>query len=673
MLVYLADLTHTGQIVASNVFPLGAGLIGANLKRELGASVELFKYPDDLDFAIQCSEMAKEVPDVIGFSMYSWNTQLGAAYAKRIKLAYPGIVIVAGGPNWEDHYWRDFPWIDFYVEKEGVVAMVELLRTLEMCDWQVEVAKATFELPNTHFVFEGQLIKGPLLPRVKDLDTLPSPYLEGLMDKFYDSVLIPLVYWTTGCPFRCSFCQEGSSYYSAVSKRRDISAELEHIAQRVGTVKDLYISNANVGMANFDMPIAESIAHVQAKYGWPMYVHCSAGKNHKAKVLQFAETIGGRMGVAASLQSTDPTVLANVQRENISTEDLVAVARQGSRIDAQTYSEIILNLPGDSVAAHTQSLRDAVNSGVSYLRMYQVILLPETEMNTQETRDKFGLHTAVRIMPRCFGRYTFQGEQFNAAEVEEIVIKQNSLSFTDYVECRELDLTVEIIHNTGLFRELYGLCSVRGYEWFDLLLRFHARRRQFVGSLFDHFREDSIKPLWASRDEALNFAQSNLDEYLQEQLGTNELFNAKAVAFFNLQEPLHDAMYSIALDVFPQYQDYLDQAKVFSLERKRDLLSPEPGQSRRFDYDFPALVEMDFCGDPDSHKRTVEIEFSHDAEQRAMIDQLVHQYGRSTTGLGRIMLRAHIKKLFRKMTADGITTDRGFETSYRRSSNLAGD
>ena len=56
-----------------------------------------------------------------------------------------------------------------------------------------------------------------------------------------------------------------------------------------------------------------------------------------------------------------------------------------------------------------------------------------------------------------------------------------------------------------------------------------------------------------------------------------------------------------------------------------------------------------------------------------MIDQLVNQYGTTTTGLGRIMLRAHIKKLFRKMTAGGVTTDAGFETGYRRSSNLYGD
>ena len=43
-LIYLADLTHTGQIVSANVHPLGIGLIAAYAKQELGerADIELF-------------------------------------------------------------------------------------------------------------------------------------------------------------------------------------------------------------------------------------------------------------------------------------------------------------------------------------------------------------------------------------------------------------------------------------------------------------------------------------------------------------------------------------------------------------------------------------------------------------------------------------------------------
>ena len=649
MIIYLADLTHLGQVVASNVFPLAIGLIGANIQREIpGTTVELFKYPPDLDSALQ-----RQKPDVVGFSCYSWNTYLGMEYARRIKERWPDVLVIAGGPNYEaEDFWEQFWFVDYFIYREGEQATVELLKE--------HIG------PGVHSVW----LRNPPGPRIKDLDLLPSPYTTGLMDKFFDGVLIPLVHTTRGCPFSCTFCQEGSAYYNRVAKRATLYQDLEYIAPRV-TVPDLYFSDANVGMFKEDADKARAIAKVQEAYGWPKYIHCSGGKNHKERVLEFAEIVGGRMGVSASLQSTDKAVLSNIKRDNISTEQLVDVARQGSRIDANTYAEIILNLPGDSVSAHMASLRDAVNSGVSYLRMYQLIMLPETEMNTPETRERFGLKTMWRIMPRCFGRYPFGQEEFASAEIEEIVIAQDSLSFEDYIECREFDLTVELFHNANIFRELFGLCGVMGVEWFSLLESVHRRRREYLEELYDTFREDTVKPLWQSRDEALAFARSNLDLYLTEQLGTNELFNAKAVAFFTLQEQLHDCIYEEAAQLLPNYREYLDQAKDFSLKRKANLLEGRD-DTGHYTYDFPALVESDFTDDPNTRKKDVVVKFTHSAEQRETIDQLVHQYGTSTTGLGRILLRAHVKKLFRQIEVDGVAMVNE-DIAYRRASNLHGD
>lgn len=671
MRIYLADLTHTGMIVASNTFPLGVGLIGANIKKHFpDAYVELFKYPQDLDRAL-----CEAIPDLIGFSNYSWNCNLGMEYARRIKRDHPSTIVIAGGPNYgsteEEHedYWNRFPFLDYYIVKEGEQAVVSLLSELSRGGF----SKHPDTVLGTHTLRDARIIKNKLPDRIDSLDTLASPYTTGLMDKFFDDVLIPMTHTTRGCPFKCSFCTEGTAYYDRVAKRTTLSEDLEYIGQRKGNIQDLYITDANFGMFKEDEIKARDIAAAQAKYNWPQYIHVSGGKNHKERLLNVASIIGGAMGVAASLQSTDPTVLANVRRSNISTEQITEVAKKGSRIDANTYAEIILNLPGDTVAAHTRSLRDAVNSGLSYLRMYQLILLPETDMNTQEQRAKFGLKTMWRIMPRCFGTYPYQDEQFACAEIEEIVIAQDSMTFDEYVQCRELDLTIEIVHNTSLFRELFGLCQAMDVEWFSLIMAFHAQRRHFLPALYDTFRENTIKPLWPSRDEALTFAKNNVGKYIAEELGTNELFNAKAYAFFELQEELHECIYHVAKEFFPNHSHYLAEAKRFSLGRKADLLNESGGGSVAFSYDFLSILGNDFIVDPHKYRRPVQYEFVHDQSQRKTIAQLLRQYGRTQTGLGRIMLRAHIKKLFRQVSAQGQVTDKGFEASYRRASNLYGD
>lgn len=666
MLVYLFDGTHTGLLVASNVMPLAIGLIGANIRREIPeARVELFKMPDDLDAAL-----AREVPDVFGISNYSWNCEIGNAYMARIKHRWPNVVCIAGGPNYDKEtagaYFQKYPATDFYVFEEGELAVVQLLRVLG----ERGFATDDVHVPGCHTMEAGQPVQPANLPRLRSLDDLPSAYTTGLMDKFFDGVLIPLVHTTRGCPFACRFCTEGNSNWNRVAKRSTLSEDLEYIAPRVGTIRDLYLSDANVGMFAEDKDKARAIRSVQDRFKWPEYIHCSSGKNHKERVLEFAEIVGGKMAVSASMQSTNKQVLKNINRENISVEQLVEVAKQGSKIDANTHAEIILNLPGDTLEFHIQSLKDAVNSGVSYLRMYQLIMLPGTEMNKQEDRAKYGIKTHWRVMPRCFGRYNFQGESFDCAEIEEIATSQDSLSFAEYLDAREWALTIEICHNANVLKELFGLCAVAGQSWFDLLACFHERRRDYLKDLYDRFREETVIPLWDSQEEAIEFARNNINAYLTEALGVNELFNAKAVAFFELQDKVHDALYGEAMRLMPEYGEYLEQAKSFSLQRKQRLLDPEPGRVERYDYDFAALLESDFAADPRGHRRPVTVGFFHDPDQRDYIAQLVNQYGMTNTGLGRILLRSHVRKLFRKIRIDGAETDRGFENQYRRSTNL---
>ena len=55
-----------------------------------------------------------------------------------------------------------------------------------------------------------------MVPRIKELDEIPSQNLTGLMDKFFDGKLIPVIQTTRGCPFSCNFCVESDSYYSKI-------------------------------------------------------------------------------------------------------------------------------------------------------------------------------------------------------------------------------------------------------------------------------------------------------------------------------------------------------------------------------------------------------------------------------------------------------------------------
>ena len=118
-------------------------------------------------------------------------------------------------------------------------------------------------------------------------------------------------------------------------------------------------------------------------------------------------------------------------------------AKTTKKSQTNTYGELILGLPGDSMESHSQSLRDLVNMGLSIIRMYQLILLPQTAMNTMESREKYEMKTLYRLMPRSYGRYILYDETLTAIEYEEICIANNTMPFEDYLVCRRFSLIIE--------------------------------------------------------------------------------------------------------------------------------------------------------------------------------------------------------------------------------------
>ncbi len=661
--VYLADLTHTGTVISSNVHPLAVGLIGAYLCQEFGdrIRVELFKYPQDLTRA-----MDEKPPDVLGCSHYSWNSEISHAYARALKAKCPSSAVIFGGPNYGStdveifQFWDHEPAVDFVVAGEGELAMAAIMRALLEYDMDVAALKSTRpDLPNTHYMLDDELIQGARGPRIKSIAVMPSPYLMGIMDKFFDGKLTPMIQTTRGCPFSCTFCTEGDVYYSKVSKRRDIFDELEYIAERIGDVPELHLSDSNFGEYKEDLGKAEQIRKVIDVHDWPKHIQVDGAKMSKERLLECAAIVKGRISVTAALQTTNNEILNAIKRQNISIEKLMHTGRGARDLKVRSYIELILGLPGETKEVHIQSLRDAVMSGVPTVRMYQLILLPNTDMNSAETRAKYGFKSRYRIMPRSYGRHTILGEEVNAIEYEEIVTETGALSFEDYLECRELHLTVEMIHNEDVFQELRALCSHAGVDWFDVLLGFYSRSRQdnpAIKKIYDTFRDDNLVGLWNSRESLLEHVNADMDEYLNDTSGTNEISKSKALAWFTAQKEIHEEMYAeVAVQLANKgewtrrLKPYLNQLKTFSLLRKRQVLDTSDRIEGCFDFDFPALVAINFNGDPMEYRleRPIECVIRHDDEQTSLIDGFVHAYGTTVDGLGRILMSAPVPRMYR--------------------------
>ena len=311
--------------------------------------------------------------------------------------------------------------------------------------------------------------------------------------------------------------------------------------RKKGGRNDLWLVDSNFGMYSQDLDTCKSIAKCQTKYNWPEYIQCDTGKNNKPRVLSAARLVNGAMRISGSVQTLDSDVLKNIKRSNISGDNLMELAVEAAEIDADSRSEIILALPGESLKSHFQTIKTFANSGFNHVNTYQLMMLPGTEIDSPETREKYGMKTRFRILPRCFGYFEVLGKQVIAAEIEEVCISTNTLPFEDYVKCRKMHLLIHIFHNDGLFSsalKFIEFLKLSPYRWLELL--FEEEMKGGVKELFDKFEQDTRNELWIKHDELVHNIQNPgiIDSYISGEAGYNLLFVHKAIGMSRLVQEL---------------------------------------------------------------------------------------------------------------------------------------
>ena len=136
-----------------------------------------------------------------------------------------------------------------------------------------------------------QIIKGY---RTKKLDDIPSPYLTGLLDKFFDGKLTPMIQTNRGCPFTCTFCVDGADDVNRVNQfgLDRVGSELDYIGKHATkNVHSLHISDLNFGMYPRDLDICDSIVDGQKKYDYPHRIISTTGKNKKERIIKAIEKL----------------------------------------------------------------------------------------------------------------------------------------------------------------------------------------------------------------------------------------------------------------------------------------------------------------------------------------------------------------------------------------------
>ncbi|MBU1682882.1 cobalamin-dependent protein, partial [Patescibacteria group bacterium] len=193
--------------------PYSIGLLQAYAQKKL-------KNPEEFIFLlpiykkIKINEAIDNIleADIIFFSTYIWNYKMSLEIAKDIKQRKDSCIIVFGGPQVPESaddmktFLRNYPFIDIGCYGEGEIPFLSILDNAKERSWE-NVPSIGFTAGTNNSMYN------PISERIKNLNEIPSPYLEGIFDSLIEAN--PQEEWSAlietnrGCPHTCAFCYWG--------------------------------------------------------------------------------------------------------------------------------------------------------------------------------------------------------------------------------------------------------------------------------------------------------------------------------------------------------------------------------------------------------------------------------------------------------------------------------
>lgn len=435
-------------------------------------------------------------PAVFGCSMYVWNKNYHLTLARMVKSRWPECVIVFGGPSAvPEHLEQGI--CDVYIDGEGELMFAGLLTDI-MHDRPIK----------QHYEIE----------RIKDLDTLASPYLTGVFDPLIKKY--PDVKWQAtlegdrGCPYQCTFCDWGGLTQTKIRKfgLENLEKEIEWLSKNNAAY--IMFANGNFGIfPDRDIYVAKLLREYANKPGSKIErINLQYLKNNTETAMIIEHILGDLCkGITLSKQSDSPEVLAAIKRKNISAEKYSKMIEIGNNYNIITYTELILPLPLETLESFKKGLTNCLESGQhKSMDLWPGVILPKSEMGDPEYMKKYGLKTIV-VKNYSKNDLTNEFDYNEGTTVEDI-----------HMICETSTMTTEEVLEAYAFIWVVNRMHFCGYS--QIISRYLNSKHKisylnFYEAMYEHWHNDkNLRPLideikWMQRKVLVEGSYPDKDEY----------------------------------------------------------------------------------------------------------------------------------------------------------------
>lgn len=539
--------------------------------------IELYRQGHHVKASIVISDMVRRAPDLVAFSVYTWNAGIVRrllpvlrGLLPRTRFLLGGVEVASNAPRFVDRTWENFAVCD----GEGEQTFRELLRELSepRPDWQ-RVGGLTFARDGAWCTTTGK-------PRIQDLAELPSPWLTGVFDGFKD-LEIALFETNRGCPFACEFCYWGGAIGQKVYAQDDarVREEITYIGKRgMGT---LSLCDANFGILPRDAGLAEHMVATMRKYGKPRRIMFNSSKVRPDRVEEISRILFDGEMLARhvfSLETLSPRALEVAKRTSLAREPYQRIQRALNARRMNSLIELLWPMPGETLDSFKDGMSELIEVGAQAFLAYPLVWL--NNIGYREHTEEYG----VTLLP-----------EDDPAGGAELVVTTNEVPFPDYVEGLRFIAGAYVLHDCRALHATMQLAAALGVarprEIVDAFVRFVEA--QPSSPFVDHWRaqlacfEDMIKYTWRGEMSLVVLNSQRAD--------ADRLIRAFATSQPQWFEGPHGDLLREAVDYDLLARPYFyvqDECRVSApLERLVVLESKPRAWLVRAHYDIPALVE----------------------------------------------------------------------------------
>jgi hypothetical protein len=303
------------------------------------------------------TDILRDRPEVVGFSVKIWSCRFSIELARRIRRRAPQVRVIFGGPQtqlWDATvFLSEHPEVDALCRQEADLSFPHFLKAM--------AANGGTMQPEAGFAFRGAdgcVVDAGLLQDIPEPADIPFADYSDFDFSNYQNPRAITMLLSRGCINRCSFCTEAASFlrFRPYPAER-VFAEIRHHAQRAGKRQPLHLF-LNDSLLNGNIPQLERLADLliahrhefQVTWGGMMFVREQMTDDLIAKLVQ-----AGLTNVLFGLESGSPVVLARM-RKPFRLETAERVLTSCRRHHLQVTVAVIFGHPGETEAEFHTSL-----------------------------------------------------------------------------------------------------------------------------------------------------------------------------------------------------------------------------------------------------------------------------------------------------------------------------